>query len=135
MRVLLGINSLLAFLAELGGLAAFAVWAAGLPIATGWRVLLAVATPLAAAAIWGLFCAPRAAVELPGMAVAAIKLLLLGCAVVALVAAGHPWWALVLAVVAIGSSLIVTRLGTGLAAAAAPARPGPAGPTEVRGCK
>ncbi len=116
MRPLLGLNALVAFLAELGGLAAFAIWAAGLPIATAWRVVLAIAIPVVVAVIWGLFCAPRAAVELPGPLVAAIKLVLLAAAVVALASAGHPWWALILAVGGIGSTVIAARFGIGLAA-------------------
>lgn len=116
MKALLGLNALLAFLAELGGLAAFAIWAATLPVATWLRVLLAVAVPVVAAVIWGLFCAPRAVVALPPAVVVALKLVVLACAVAALVAAGHPWWALTLAVVAIGSAVIAARFGTGFAA-------------------
>jgi hypothetical protein len=48
--------------------------------------------------------------------VAAIKLVLLAAAVVALASAGHPWWALILAVGGIGSTVIAARFGIGLAA-------------------
>jgi hypothetical protein len=119
MRALLATNALLAFLAELGGLAALAIWGASLPVAAGLRVLAAVGAPVLTAVIWGLFCAPHAAVALPGPWVPVLKLALLACAVAALVTAGHPWWAAGLAVIAIGSALIAYRFGTGLA-------PGPA---------
>lgn len=120
MRALLGANATLAFLAELGGLAALAIWGAGLQIATGLRVLVAIGAPVLAAIVWGLFCAPQATVALPGPVVAVLKLVLLAGAVAALTAAGRPWWAVVLAVVAIGSALVAARFGTGLAAGPAP---------------
>ena len=98
-----------AFLAELGALVAFAVWGWAVGDPTGWRIVLAVAVaaPTVAAALWGLCAAPRAPVRVPALALL-VKLVVLGGAVVALLATGHPWWAAVLAVAALLSSLLST---------------------------
>jgi hypothetical protein len=53
------------------------------------HVALAVATPLAAAAVWGTFCSPRAAVKLPSWPKTAVQLLVLLGAAAALSAAGR----------------------------------------------
>jgi hypothetical protein len=96
-----------AFLAELGALVALAVWGWSVGDPTGWRVVLAVAAPTVAAVLWGVFAAPRAPVRVPALALL-VKLVVFGGAVVALFATGHPWWAAVLAVAALLSSLLST---------------------------
>jgi len=70
-------------------------------------VVLAVAAPTVAAVLWGVFAAPRAPVRIPALALL-VKLVVFGGAVVALLATGHPWWAAVLAVAALLSSLLST---------------------------
>ena len=103
-------NQAVVFGVELAGVAAFAVWGAQAtpPVAARWA--LAVAAPLAAVTVWALFCAPASTVELPGPAVAAIKLGMLAAATVALVLAGHPRWAAILATVALVSALLAGLL-------------------------
>jgi hypothetical protein len=96
-----------AFLAELGALAALAVWGWTVGDSTGWRVLLAVAAPAVAAVLWGVFAAPRAPVRVPAITLL-VKLAVFGGAVLALFAAGHPWPAIVLAAAALLSSLLST---------------------------
>jgi hypothetical protein len=90
-----------AFLAELGMLAAFVVGALALDAPIGVRVLLAVAAPAAVAGLWGTFLAPRARRPLHDPARLVLEVLLFGAAVVVLVAAGHPVAAAVLGVAAL----------------------------------
>ena len=96
-----------AFLAELAALAAFAGWGWSAVDATGWRLLLAVATPAVAAALWGVFAAPRAPVRVPALTVL-VKVVVFGAAVLALFATGHPVLAIVLGAAAVLSSLLST---------------------------
>jgi hypothetical protein len=99
-----------AFLAELAALAAFAVWGWSAGGSTGWRLALAVAAPLVAAVLWGVFAAPRAPVRVPALTLLA-KVVVFGGAVLALLATGHPWWAAVLGAAAPLSSVLSTPPG------------------------
>jgi hypothetical protein len=103
-------NLAVSFLVEVAGLAAFGVWGAQAvpPVAGRWA--LAIAAPVLAAAVWWLFCAPTATVALPGPVVGTIKLAVLAAATLALVLAGHPRWAILLAAVALTSALLVAVL-------------------------
>ena len=129
-----GAGAVLAFLAELAALAALAAAGWAVPGPGAVRVAAAVALPLAAAALWGLFAAPRAAFPHPVTAVvtrtlvqggAAAALLVLGSAVAAsaLVAA-----AVLGEVLTAGRRQGVSRGGR--PAGAGPTRSGPAGPRE-----
>ncbi len=103
-------NLLAVFCVELAGLAAFGLWGAQAVSPAPGRWGLAIALPLAAAILWGLFCAPRASIPLPGPAVAAIKLALLAAAALALTAAERPRWAAALTAVAITTALLAQAL-------------------------
>jgi hypothetical protein len=89
-----------AFAAELASLAALAAAGWSLPGPTALRLLAAVAFPLLAAVLWGLFAAPRAVVHVAALAVVT-KVVVHGAAVAALFALGHPVLAVVLAVAAV----------------------------------
>ena len=102
-----GVWLTLAFLAELAALAALAYGGWQVPGPVALRVLLAVAAPLLAATLWGVFAAPRAPVHSP-VAALSVKVLVFGSASVVLAATGHPGLALVLAVVATASALLAT---------------------------
>jgi hypothetical protein len=102
------VGATLAFAAELGSLAALAFWGFTVPAGTAGRVLLGIGLPAAAAALWGLFAAPRAAVRVPALVVAT-KVAVQGGAVAALAAAGRPGRARVLAAAAgVGQVLTAT---------------------------
>jgi hypothetical protein len=90
----------LAFLAELGSLAALAFWGLTVPSGGTARVLLGVGLPVAAAVLWGLFAAPRAVVRMRTAAVLT-KVAVQGGAVAALAVAGRPWLALALGAAAV----------------------------------
>jgi hypothetical protein len=96
-----------AFLAEFAALAALAVWGWSAGDSTGWRLVLAVAAPTVAGALWGVFAAPRAPVRVPVLGVL-VKLLVFGAAVLAFFAIGHPVLAIALAAAALLSSLLST---------------------------
>ena len=98
-----------AFLAELGALAALAAWgwSAGGSTATAGRLLLAVAAAGGAAVLWGVFAAPQAPVQVAAVSIA-VKVLVFGAGVLALVVTGHPRLALLLGAAAVLSSVLST---------------------------
>ncbi len=102
-------NLVVRFVVELAGLAGLAVWGAGATSSGVGQVVLAIAAPLAAAGIWGVWSAPKAARRLPGSGLLGLELALLAAAVAALVAAGHPLAGGVLGVVAIVNGAILRR--------------------------
>jgi hypothetical protein len=71
------------------------------------RLLLAVGAPLVAGVLWGVFAAPAAPVQVAALALA-VKVLVFGSAILALVATGHPRLAVVLAAAALLSSVLST---------------------------
>ena len=82
-------NLAVKFLLELAAFASFAVW--GWSVAGGVTGLaLAILLPLAAIAIWGLWCAPKATRRLPTAWRAPLEVGIFLLAAVALVAAGYP---------------------------------------------
>ena len=85
MAILLAVR----FLAELGMLAAFAWGGWWLTEQSAWSVVLAVLLPLAAAAVWGRWVAPKSAHRLPDPARLGVEVTLFGLAL-ATVAGAHP---------------------------------------------
>lgn len=108
--VLAWVNLLVVFCVELAGLTAFAVYGAQAVASVSGRWALAVALPLAAAMLWGVFCAPRAVVSLPPMAITGMKLAMLSAATAALVTTGYPRWAIIFAVVALATGILAQLL-------------------------
>lgn len=101
MDALKGLNLLLAFALELAMLAAFSYFGFQSTHVPMFRWLLAVALPLAVAAFWGAFLAPKAAHRLsvlPGMLVSHALFLL---AALALYGSGQPILAVAIAVAAV----------------------------------
>jgi hypothetical protein len=103
-------NLTLAFLVELAMLVAFGVWGAAVATSTVGRVALALGAPLAAAAIWFVWLAPRAPRRLLEPELTAMKLAMFGAATVALIVAGHVVLAIVFAVVAVVNTLLLRVL-------------------------
>ncbi|WP_448641479.1 DUF2568 domain-containing protein [Geodermatophilus sp. URMC 63] len=94
-----------ALLSETAALGVLAWWGATVPEAVALRVLLGAGLPAAAAVLWGLFAAPRAAVRARALLVLT-KLAVLGGAVAALADLAGPVPAAVLAVVAAAGALL-----------------------------
>lgn len=93
---------------ELAALAAFAVWGAN--VGSGAvSVILAIATPLAAAGLWGTLAAPRASRRLPTRARIPFELGFFALAAVALLGAGAPVAAAVLAGLVVLSTALLSR--------------------------
>lgn len=89
-------NLALAFLLELAMLAAFAGWGIYTGQSVPGKIGLGIGIPLVVSVIWGLFMAPRSSTRLRGAAYLALKLVLFGLAVAALVAAGYKTLGIVL---------------------------------------
>ena len=103
------VGATLAFLAELGSLAALAFWGFTAPVGTGLRVLAGVGVPAVAIALWWLFAAPHSVVSVAALAVVT-KVLVLGGAVLALAATGHPRPAIDLAAAVVVGQLLMSSL-------------------------
>ena len=107
------------FLCELAMLAALAYW--GFRTGNGLTAWLrGLGAPLLAAAVWGALVAPKARWPVPIQVRVVIELALYTAAVAAVVAAGQPVLAVILAVAALATSLLnarqerqVTRSGAG----------------------
>ncbi|MFD9098330.1 YrdB family protein [Streptomyces collinus] len=92
-------NELLAFLIEIVALGLLCWWGFTASGDMGVGVLLGIGTPAVAAALWGLFAAPRAPLRPPLPGVLLVKALVLGGGALALYGVGHPVGAVVVAVV------------------------------------
>lgn len=100
-------NLALRFVLELCALGALAYWGATAKVQMAGRIALAVAAPLTAAALWGLFVAPHARFDLGSVARLAVELVVFGTAIAALIARERSLLALTLgAVYVINRSLI-----------------------------
>ena len=93
------------FAVELGGLAAAAYWGWEATSSAG-RWYLAVAAPLVFIAVWGLFIAPRARVQVSKQVALAIELALLGLVALGLAAAGPVWLGIAYGAVALVSGVL-----------------------------
>jgi hypothetical protein len=78
------------FLLELCMLGAFAYWGAHAGGSTAADVVIAIAAPLAAAAVWGRYAAPRSPRRLPRAPRVALESCVFAIAALALAAAGAP---------------------------------------------
>lgn len=96
------------FTVEIATLVAFGYWGADVG-AGAVPVLLAIATPLLAAVLWGQFAAPRAKRRLPLRMRAPFELAVFAPAAVALLAAS-PAAGVVFAIVVIANSAVLTML-------------------------
>ena len=94
---------------ELGMLAALAYWGAQAGGSAAVDVLLAVAAPLAAAVVWGLYAAPRSPRRLALGPRVVLESCVFAVAAVALAVAGAPVLAAIFAVlVAVDTALLVS---------------------------
>jgi Protein of unknown function (DUF2568) len=102
-------NLLLKFLLELAAFAAFAYW--GGTVGSGAvSVVLAIAAPAVAIVLWAVFATPRSDHRLSTAARIPFELAIFGLAVVALLAAGAPVAAIVLAVLVVVNAALLSAL-------------------------
>ncbi len=108
--VIAAANLALKFVLELAAFAALAVW--GATIGDGViQVLVAVAAPLTAIVLWGVFAAPKSSSRLSTAPRVAFELAVFGLAVAALAAAGKGGAAIVLAAAVAVNFLLLARFG------------------------
>jgi hypothetical protein len=100
-------NLLLKFLLELAAFAAFAYWGSGLD-GTAVSVAAAIAAPLAAVLLWGVFAAPRSTRRLETALRIPFELGVFALAAVALAAADQPVLAVAFASLVVVNSLVLT---------------------------
>jgi Protein of unknown function (DUF2568) len=105
--ILKSINLTLAFLLELALLAAFGYWGFQTGSGTLVKGLLGIGLPLLAAVIWGFFMAPNSARHLQGGAYLALKALLFGLGVAALMATGRIALGVAFAVVVVINTILL----------------------------
>jgi hypothetical protein len=106
--ILRSINLALTFLLELALLAAFGFWGFQSGGSTLMKILLGIGIPLLVAVIWGIFMAPNAARRLQGGAYLALKIVLFGLGVAALIAAGRTTPGVVFAVVVAINTILLS---------------------------
>jgi hypothetical protein len=105
------VNLAVRFLLELATLAALAYWGFHTGTSLPVDLLLGVGAPLAAAAVWGMFAAPRSDRRLSGAALTAVQLTVLGAGAVALAAAGQTLLAVAFAAVIVVNAALLGRWG------------------------
>jgi len=100
-------NLAVKFLLELAAFAALAYW--GATIGHGaWAVVAAIAAPLAAVLVWGVWCAPRAGRRLPTAARVPLELAVFGLAAAGLAAAGSVLLAIIFGIVVVLNTVLLT---------------------------
>jgi hypothetical protein len=107
LSVLKSLNLSLAFFLELAMLAAFAYWGFHTGQSTIVKIGLGIGIPLLVAVIWGLFMAPNSSRRLQGAAYLALKLLLFGLAVAALITTSNDTLGIVLGVVVVINTILL----------------------------
>ena len=107
MELINGANLAVRFLLELCALVALGYW--GFKTGSGalTNIALGIGTPLVAAVVWGVFVAPRAPVELPGVVVLLLQVLVFGSAAAGLAATEHRTLALVFGVVVVTNAILM----------------------------
>jgi Protein of unknown function (DUF2568) len=103
--------AVLRFVLELCMLAAFAYWGSRATGTTAANVALAIAAPLGAAAVWGVFMAPRSRTRLSERRRIPLEIVLFGLAVAALADAGQARLAIAFGVAAAIDTTLVHLLG------------------------
>jgi hypothetical protein len=105
------INLGLAFALEIAMLGALFYWGFTREGTLLYRIVLAMATPSAAALIWSTFMAPKSSRRFKGAAYLILKAVLFGWAALALWAAGQPIVAAIFIVLAILNQILLIMLG------------------------
>ncbi|MEJ2559228.1 MAG: YrdB family protein [Anaerolineae bacterium] len=107
LSVLKTLNLSLAFFLELAMLAAFAYWGFHNGQSTIAKIGLGIGIPLLVAVIWGLFMAPNSSMRFHGAAYLALKYLLFGLAVAALITTSKDTLGIVLGVVVVINTILL----------------------------
>ena len=103
------VNLVLRFLVELAALAGLGFWGWTAGRSTTGQWVLALATPVAAAWLWGMYAAPASRHRLAGRALLAVEWLVFGGAAIATAVAGLPWAAVAFVVVAAANAFVLAK--------------------------
>ena len=103
----------LQFLLELAALAALGYWGSTAGDGTFAHVALAIAAPLLAAIVWGMFGSPKAPFHLGGAWRLLLEVVFFGSAAAALVVADRPVLGAVLAATVAANGTLLHALGEG----------------------
>ncbi|MDQ1204334.1 YrdB family protein [Microbacterium sp. SORGH_AS_0862] len=107
-RPALSALDVVAFLCEIGGMVALAIWGfATWPFP--WNLVVGILTPAAAIVLWALFVSPRAVFAVHPFVRAIAELLVYAAATAALWSLGLTWIGIAYAVVAVTVGLVVGR--------------------------
>lgn len=107
-RPALSALDVVAFLCEIGGIVALAIWGfASWPFP--WNLVVGILTPAAAIVLWALFVSPRAVFAVHPFVRAIAELLVYAAATAALWSLGLTWIGIAYAVVAVTVGLVVGR--------------------------
>jgi Protein of unknown function (DUF2568) len=107
LELIKGANLALRFLLELCALVALGYWGFRTGSGAITKVALGIGAPLVAAVVWGVFVAPRAPLEPPGVVVLLLQVLVFGSAVAGLAATGYRTLALGFAVVVVINAILM----------------------------
>ena len=107
MILLKSTNLALAFLLELGMLAALGYWGFHTGESSISRISLGLGAPLLSATVWGIFLSPKATVKVPRVIKFILQVIVFGAAVAALFAADHPTWAWVFGLLVILNKILL----------------------------
>src|SRR5437016_2390753 len=107
MEIIQGANLVLAFLLELCALAALGYWGYQTGQSMPVKLLLALAAPLLAAVVWGLFVAPRAAIKVSEPIRLLLTVVVFGAAAAGLVATGQADLAIAFVVIALLNRILL----------------------------
>ena len=105
--ILKAINLALAFFLELAMLTAYAYWGFHTRTTTMLKITLGIGIPLIVAVIWGFFMAPNSPRRLQGAAYLALKVVLFGLAIAALMAVGNRALGIVFAAVFVINTILL----------------------------
>ncbi len=105
--LLKSINLALAFFLELAMLVAFGYWGFQTGENAIVKIGLGIGIPLLAAVLWGVFMAPNSSMRLQGAAYLAVKLVLFGLAIAALIVAGKPGAGILLGAVFVVNTILL----------------------------
>jgi Protein of unknown function (DUF2568) len=107
LELIKGANLALRFLLELCALVALGYWGFKTGSGEPAKIALGIGAPLVAAVVWGVFVAPRAPVEPPGVLVLLLQVLVFGSAAASLAATGHRTLALAFGVIVIINAILM----------------------------
>lgn len=107
-RPALSALDVVAFLCEIGGIVALAIWGFA-TWAFPWNLVVGILTPAAAIVLWALFVSPRAVFAVHPFVRAIAELLVYAAATAALWSLGLTWIGIAYAVVAVTVGLVVGR--------------------------